>query len=146
MDQSSPEPSKVFTVPEAEAALPEVKALVEQLQGLQRSILKTNTELDDTVAKISGGNGYPIRALKDEVQRLTKHQLQLIEAFQSSLSQLESLGVVLKDLSAGLVDFYARRDGTLVFLCWKLGEDRIGFWHGVEEGYGGRRPLDESSR
>jgi hypothetical protein len=54
---------------------------------------------------------------------------------------LAALGVVVKDLDAGLVDFPAERDGRAVFLCWQLGEDEVAFWHGVEEGFAGRKPL-----
>ncbi len=143
MDRPPTQPTKIFTLQEAEAALPSVMALVEQLQGLQRSIIKTNGDLDETVAKLGAGNGYPIRALKDQVQRLTKHQLQLIEAFQSALKQLEEIGVVLKDLNAGLADFYTLRGGELVFLCWKLGERSVSYWHSLDEGFSGRHPLKD---
>ena len=61
------------------------------------------------------------------------------------MQQLEDLGCLLKDLTTGLVDFYGTRRGELVFLCWKLGEDRIRFWHGLDEGYTGRQPLEEAS-
>ena len=144
MDEIPSQPTKLFSLSEAQAALPAVTDLVQQLQGLQRSIVKTNKDLDETVGKLSAGNGYPIRTLKDQVKQLTTHQLQLIEAFQSVLKQLEDLGAVLKDLNQGLVDFYSLRCGDAVCLCWKLGEDRIRFWHSLEEGYAGRRPLDEA--
>lgn len=144
MDQLPIEPTKVFTLQEADAALPAVMAFIEQLQGLQRSIINTNGDLDEAVAKLSAGNGYPIRSLKEQVQGLTKHQLQLIEAFQSALKQLEELGAVLKDLNTGLVDFYSLRSGELICLCWKLGEGRIGYWHTLQEGFGGRQPLERS--
>ena len=144
MDEIPDQPTKLLSAPEAQAALPAVSALVQQLQGLQRSIVQTNKDLDETVGKLSAGNGYPIRALKDQVKQLTTHQLQLIEAFQSALKQMEDLGAVLKDLNQGLVDFYSLRRGDTVFLCWKLGEDRIRFWHTLEDGYAGRRPLNEA--
>ena len=144
MDGTPDQPTKLLSAPEAQAALPAVSALIQQLQGLQRSIVKTNKDLDETVGKLSAGNGYPIRALKDQVKQLTTHQLQLIEAFQSALKQMADLGAVLKDLNQGLVDFYSLRRGDTVFLCWKLGEDRIRFWHTLDDGYAGRRPLDEA--
>ncbi len=91
--------------------------------------------------KLSQGNGYPLQELRDQIEKLTRHQLQLIEAFHSALQQLETLGGVLKDLSLGLVDFYTLRDGEPVFLCWKLGEDAIRFWHSLDTGYAARQPL-----
>lgn len=142
MGDSPNPPPKTLTVSEANALLPTVRPLLQQLQGLQRSIVQTNQRLDELVAKLATGNGYPIQAIKQHVQELTKHQLQLLEAFQSALQQLEVLGCMLKDLDIGLVDFYSLRDGQLIFLCWKLEEERVRFWHTLEDGYAGRQLLD----
>ena len=146
MDDAASEPQKVVTVAEANALLPQIVPLVEQLRGLQRSLVDTNRQLEDVIEKLSAGNGYPIQSLKERLETLTKHQLQLIEAFQSALMQLQDLGALLKDVQKGLVDFYWMRGEELAFLCWCLGEDRIGFWHGLEEGFAGRQPLDEGYR
>ena len=134
-------PVKVFTLDEANHLLGHVGELIQQLQGLQQSIITTNRKLDEAVEQLATGNGYPIQEVKRRLHEFTTHQLQLVEAFQSALQQLESLGCFLKDLNMGLVDFYHLRDSQLVFLCWRLGEERIGFWHGVEEGFAGRQPL-----
>ena len=136
-----PDTPKIFTAEEVNQQLGTIMELLTQLQGLHQSILKTNQELDGKVAKLSAGNGYPIKELRKEVEQLTGHQLNLVQAFQSALQQLEELGGVLKDLAQGLVDFYALRDGELVFLCWRLGEARVHFWHGLDEGFTGRQPL-----
>ena len=138
----SEEPPKTFTIDEANALLPHVTPLIEQLQGLQRSILKTTQQLDEAAGKLAQGNGYPIRSIKNQISELTKHQLQLIDAFQSALDQLERLGCLLKDLNIGLIDFYSLREGELVLLCWKLGEDRVRFWHTIDSGYTDRQPLE----
>ena len=143
-EAADPSP-KTFTVAEANALLPSVKPLIEQLQGLQRSIVETNTRLDDAVTKVSAGNGYPIASLKEQITEMTTHQLQLIEAFQSALKQLESIGCLLKDLNSGLLDFYSVREGQPIFLCWKLGEEHIRFWHTLEDGYPGRQPLESQT-
>ena len=135
-------PPKTFTVAEANALLPQVIPLIEQLQGLQRSIQQTAQQLNEAVEKVTAGNGYPIQSLKAKIRELTEHQLQLVEAFQSALAQLEELGATLKDLNIGLVDFQGLRGGEPIFLCWKIGEDRIRFWHTLEVGYAGRQPLD----
>ena len=135
-------PPKTFTVAEANALLPHVIPLITQLQGIHRSIQQTTQQLDDAVAKLSGGNGHPIQSLKEQIQELTSHQLALVEAFQSALAQLQELGGVLKDLDLGLVDFHGLREGEVVFLCWKLGEERIRFWHTLESGYAARQPLE----
>ena len=142
MEEAPRQRRKTLSVSEANALLPDVTRLVQQLQGLQQSIVQTNRQLDDVIGKLASGNGFPIQSLKDQIQALTRHQLQLIEAFQSALKQLEDLGGVLKDLNMGLVDFYSLRQDKTVFLCWTLGEERIGFWHTLEEGLSGRHPLD----
>ena len=57
------------------------------------------------------------------------------------MAQIHEVGALVKDLDQGLVDFPARREGEDVLLCWRLGEDEVAFWHGLEEGFSGRRPL-----
>ena len=136
-------PPKTFTVAEANALLPQVIPLIEQLQGIHRSIQHTAQQLDEAVAKLSGGNGHPIQSLKERIQEITSHQLTLVEAFQSALAQLQELGGVLKDVDLGLVDFHGLRNGEVMFLCWKMGERRIQFWHTLESGYADRQPLDQ---
>lgn len=141
MSSQPDRPSKLFTPEGADEALARVRPLVKQLQGLQQSIVTTNQQLDDAVAKLAAGNGYPVQQIKQQVATLTQHQLQLVEAFHSALQQLEAIGCLLKDLGQGLVDFYTMRDGEVVFLCWRAGEDRIRFWHSLDAGVAGRQPL-----
>ncbi len=136
-----PTPPKTVTVSEAQALLPQVTPLIKQLQGIHRSLTETTDQIKEITKKASGGNGYPIQALKDQLKELSTHQLQLVEAFQSALEQLEEFGCLMKDLSIGLVDFYSIRDDKLIFLCWKLGEPRIKYWHTLESGVAGRQPL-----
>ncbi len=136
------QPQKLFTVEEANRAVGEVTPLIEQLHGLQGSLRTTNNQLDQEVQKLSVGNGHPPKEVQAHIEQLTRHQLDLMEAFQSALQQLQDLGCVLKDLDAGLVDFYSMRQEELVFLCWRVGEERIRFWHRLEEGFSGRQPLD----
>ena len=135
------QPEKLFTVDEANHALAHVIPLVRQLQGLQDSIVKTNQQLDEATKKLSQGNGYPIKEIRKQIEEFTKHQLHLLEAFQSVLQQLEGIGCVIKDLQQGLVDFYTMRNEELVFLCWRQGEKQIQFWHRVEDGFPGRQPI-----
>ena len=135
------QPERLFTVAEANALLPQIVPLVEQLQGLHRSLLQTNERLVEVTEKLSQGNGYPLQSLTTQLQEFTQHQERLLDAFQSALAQLEALGGLLKDLQTGLVDFYTLRDGELIFLCWKLGEDHIRFWHSLETGYAERQAL-----
>ncbi len=68
---------------------------------------------------------------------------QAMEALEKEIQKLEDLGCVLKDMTTGLVDFPAVRLGTRVWLCWKLGEDDVTFWHGLHEGFAARKAVDE---
>ena len=132
---------KLLTVDEANQLLPSVIPLIEQMQGLQASIVHTNEQIETASAKLSAGNGYPIQELKQQVRDLTKHQLHLLEMFQITIKEIERLGGVVKDVAQGLIDFYGLREGEIVCLCWRLGEERIDYWHGLEEGFAGRQPI-----
>lgn len=135
------QPPKLVTLEEANQLLGQAMPLVQRLQRLHVSILQTNQQLDDDVQKLSVGNGYPIEELRGRIEELTARQLKLLEEFQTVLQQLEDLGCVLKDVSIGLIDFYNLRDGEVVCLCWQVGEERIGFWHRLEDGFAGRQPV-----
>jgi hypothetical protein len=74
---------------------------------------------------------------KAAVQKLEAAQLELV----SALTRLDELEVQLKDARTGLVDFLAYRDGEIVELCWRLGEQQVGHWHRIGEGFPGRKPL-----
>jgi hypothetical protein len=142
MGESADPPQKTFTVAEADALLPAVISLLEQLQQLERQIVQANQQIEAVMHKVSQGNGFSMEALQQQIDALTKHQLQLIDAFQAALTQLEATGCVVKDVATGLVDFYGERSGEIVFLCWKQGEERIRFWHSLEGGYAGREPIE----
>jgi len=89
-----------------------------------------------------GGNGAgyaasDLNAAQAELHRLADEVVGCVE-------RLEAIGVAIKDLDLGLLDFPARRDGAEVLLCWHVGEDAVDWWHGLEEGYAGRKPIDWS--
>ena len=136
-----PTPPKTVTVSEAQALLPQIIPLIKQLQGIHRSLTETTDQIKEITEKAYGGNGFSLQTFKEQLKELSTHQLQLVEAFQSALEQLEEFGCLLKDLSIGLTDFYSIRDDELIFLCWKLGEPRIQYWHTLEGGFAGRQPL-----
>jgi hypothetical protein len=131
-------PPRIFTVEQARALLPDVRRYTEELVSARASQLAASARIAELNAA-AGGNGHgpdavALDALRDELE-------QAETALAAALAMLGELGVVVKDVDAGLVDFPARRDEADVFLCWKLGEDDIAWWHGVEDGFRGRRPL-----
>jgi hypothetical protein len=120
-----------FTLEEANALLPRVEPM---LRGLREARDKlTDAEAHEALSGAAPGNGggAPGREVGEaflEVRRL--------------LASLLELGIVIRDLDRGLIDFPAIRDEREVYLCWQLDEGEIGYWHDLESGYGGRQPLD----
>lgn len=127
-----------FTVEEATELLPQVRELVGQIIELSQLV----PELQDQARIHAYQAARTDDAELQEQRRLSESGLRDAElSLRSALTRLESLGVVLKDPQAGLVDFPSYRDGELVELCWKLGEPVISHWHRIGEGFAGRKPL-----
>ncbi len=135
----SVKPPRTYTVEEANAALPQVRRLVERI--VERFALLPELQEQTRVAdyKTSRASAGPEVEQEYEKARRAMHDAEL-ELAEDAL-RLERLGVSLKDPQTGLIDFYSYRDGELVELCWKLGEEAIANWHRIGEGYAGRRPL-----
>lgn len=117
-----------FTVDEANSVLPTLSDSLKQIQQVREVILEGAEHIRRT-ASLDGG-GQVGKEYWDALQTMRKH-----------LEALTQQGIVLRDADSGLVDFPSRREGRDVFLCWKLGEDRVAFWHPPETGFSGRRPV-----
>lgn len=122
---------KTFTLEQANMLIPQVDQLLIEMIDLRAKIVAGGSDLE-SVLRQAGGNGGSKKA--------SEHVL-MLQHFNACLTTLQELGVELKDLDQGLVDFPSYREGQLVYLCWKRGEDRIRFWHGLESGFAGRQPL-----
>ena len=131
-------PPRVFTPDEANAALSELRPLVEAMVEGKRALDDAQERRDDIAQRIAGnGGGTPpaeLGALEAAVEEAA-------ETLAGTIGEIQAMGVLVKDLDSGLVDFPAKRDGEDILLCWRLGEDEVAFWHGPEDGYAGRRPL-----
>ena len=128
---------RIFSLDEAERTLPLVKRIVVDLQNeyaLWRAAVG-EFELASAGSRIDGPAAAEVVAAEREVQALAERVAQLLD-------ELESIGCIMKGIEAGLVDFYALRDDRLVFLCWRLGEERITHWHDLDTGVDGRLPID----
>jgi hypothetical protein len=117
-----------FSVEEADALLPELRRSLPLIREARRVVLAGAESFRGTAVANGGGEQDPtywsaMAVLRKEVEGLIEQ------------------GIVLRDAESGLVDFPTRRDGKEVFLCWRLGEDRVGYWHGPEGGFAGRQPL-----
>jgi hypothetical protein len=131
-------PPRTFTESEARAVLPDVRRHTERLVAARADELAARAQVAELTAA-AAGNGHGLDrellvALREEVERAEAE-------LAGALTALEQIGVVVKDLDAGLVDFLSLRDGEEVYLCWQLGEDDIEWWHGLEEGFRGRKPI-----
>jgi hypothetical protein len=130
--------SRIFTPQEANAALPGLRPLVEAMVGAKH-VLDEAQERRDVVGRRIAGNGGGIPPA--ELATLEHDVNEAAAALAAAIGEVQALGVLVKDLDSGLVDFPAKRDGEDILLCWQLGEDEVAFWHGLEDGYAGRRPL-----
>ena len=131
---------KYFNREEAEAMLPLIKHCLneareskEKVEDLDRELSRAKTEI-----MVLGGSFPPYRKLATNRSEREEKMTQLQEAIE----RIQETGCVVKDLDEGLVDFPAIHKGEEVYLCWKLGEERIEYWHGIEEGFAGRKPLE----
>ena len=128
-----------FTVAEANAMIPELTSLLEEMRSHGQQLAAVH-ERSAQVSRKLRSNGYHNPKEDTMVAELAQS---LQEDLQEGISRLNEWGIELKDLEAGLVDFPALREGRTVFLCWKLGEPEVAFWHELTTGFSGRQPLDD---
>ena len=129
---------RYFTPEEANAELEHVRPLVEQLVATRLEHTAALERQEELERKIRGnGGGIPPAELASataEVDGLARQLARIVD-------EITSHGAQVKDLDSGLIDFPALHHGETVLLCWQLGEDEIGWWHRVDDGFAGRRPL-----
>lgn len=131
---------RFFTLLEAEQRLPEVEHLVRRLMQLKQDYERADAELNRINQRIAFTGG--MIAPHAEVQRIRGQKDAAMRDLKASMEDFEEIGCQLKDIEMGLVDFPTLYRGEEVYLCWKLGESGIGFWHHVQDGYRGRQPID----
>ena len=131
---------KTFTLEEANALLPVVESLLGQAITAKEEAERLETDMQSLRQRIflSGGITIDIAGV---ARNRTEVETQVQKA-KDVLAEMDSIGVQVKDLDSGLLDFPCRVDGELVLLCWRRGETRIEYWHTLEAGFRGRQPLD----
>jgi len=131
---------KLFTIDEANRTLPLVRRIVhdllEEYPRWRQAVARF--EIITGGARADWGETRDLVAARDAV---TGHAAQINQYLQ----ELESVGCVFKGFDAGLVDFYTLREDRVVFLCWRLGEDRVTHWHELDAGFAGRQPIDPAA-
>ena len=120
--------SPEYTAEEANALLPSLRTALQRIRHARQVVLSGGERIRQT-APLDGG-GEEGREFWEALQTLRRE-----------VEGLNERGILLRDPESGLIDFPARRDGREIFLCWRLGEERIQYWHGPDSGFAGRKPL-----
>lgn len=142
--------NRYFTVEEANALIPTLETCFERILQLRGQLRGAYRELErlgeipsgETLSRQDGeGDGDGDGALRAARGRFRG----LMEALNEDLQAINEVGVQVKDLDTGLCDFLGQRGGRDVFLCWRYGEKRVGFWHDLTTGFAGRQPIEDEA-
>jgi hypothetical protein len=129
---------RFFTVEEANAALVELRPIVERMVEHRRNLTAAQGQQAELITRIAGNGGDMQPSDLREVAAAIEREA---AAIAECAARVDAVGAQIKSLEEGLLDFPALRGDEEVLLCWKLGEDEIAYWHGLEEGFAGRKPL-----
>ena len=128
----------MFTLEEANAALTELRPIVERMVQHRRDLTAAQTRQAELVTRIAGNGGDMVPS---DLQDLAETIQREADAISGCAEHINQAGAQVKSLEEGLLDFPAKRGEEDVLLCWKLGEDEIRFWHGTDEGFSARKRL-----
>lgn len=132
-DENDTSPERVFSLFEANQLIPRLQSHLSTVQQGKAVLLQTRDEVRKASANAALGGGTTVGT----------HYVKSLQAISTNLHAIHELGVVVKDIDLGLCDFPHVRDGRVVYLCWKLGEKEIRWWHEVTTGYKDRCPLED---
>jgi hypothetical protein len=135
---------KTFTIDEAQSLLPVLESLLNRAIEAKQAAEVIETELSELARRIylSGGMRVDTVLVGKQRAELEEH----LKLARESVAEIDAIGVQVKDLDAGLLDFPCRLDDQVVLLCWRKGETSIDHWHTMESGFQGRQPVDERFR
>jgi hypothetical protein len=136
-----------YDLDSANARIPEMREILEQLKSQREDLIRLrDLVLERQEAVEAGSEGSSSRGQDDDAPddelRLIRLRMQgLIDQMQAAVARIDELGITLRDIESGLIDFPALATGRQIWLCWRLGEDDIEWWHELDEGFSGRRLL-----
>lgn len=136
MDENQPDPMRLMTLEEVNQLVPAMESHIQELHRLRDELSRKEVEIDalELVADPKKRKAKVLDEKLDDYNRSVAH-------FYEVVDEIQRKGGLLKDLDLGLVDFYTRHEGRVVYLCWRLGEKEIKFWHEIGRGYRDRQPL-----
>jgi hypothetical protein len=133
--------SRTFTLDEAQDLLPVLESLLRGAIDGKKLIESVDAEFQAIAHKIFLSGGMSINVV--HLARRKAQREKAVQRVKDAMAEIDAMGVQVKDLDIGLLDFPCEVDGQVVLLCWKLGEQSITHWHGVSEGFAGRKPVDD---
>ena len=134
------EEGKLFSLREAEHLRAQLEPVLIEAIESRRKLEELDEKLGKLAERISRSGGLMVAY--EEAAKLRIERNGIEASIREALDKIHSTGCIVKDLEVGLLDFPARIEGEDVYLCWKLGEDRIRFYHRQDEGFAGRKPID----
>jgi hypothetical protein len=131
---------RFFTLQQAEKLLPDVGSAIREAIALKAEYEQTEEEWQNFSQRVAVMGG--VRVDRGQVLEQKNRREEAARALKQAIDKVHEFGCLVKDLDIGLIDFPTLFQGEEVYLCWKLGEAGIQFWHGVDEGFRGRKPID----
>ena len=135
---------KTFTLDEAQSLLPVLESLLKRAVEGKQSAEEAEAGLADLARRVYLAGGMRVDVVKVAKQRADVESH--MQRVRESIAEIDSIGVQVKDIEAGLLDFPCRVDDQVVLLCWRMGETSIDHWHTMESGFQGRKPIDDRFR
>jgi hypothetical protein len=132
---------RTFTLDEAQMLLPILESLLRQAINGKKLIENVDAELQETAHRVFLNGGMMLNVV--HLARRKAEREKAIRRIKDALAEIDATGVQVKDLNIGLLDFPCNVEGEILLLCWKLGEPAIGHWHGTDEGFASRKPINE---
>jgi hypothetical protein len=135
---------KTFTLDEAQSLLPLLESLLKRAIESKRDAQQVEERLAELGRRI-----YLAGGMRVDVAEVGKQRTEMeghLQRVRESISEIDSIGVQVKDMDSGLLDFPCKVDDQVVLLCWRMGESAIEHWHTIEDGFKGRQPVDERFR
>jgi len=133
--------SRTFTLDEAQDLLPVLESLLRATIDGKKLMESVDAEFQAVSNKVMVNGGMSLNVV--HLARRKAEREKAIQRVKDAMAEIDAMGVQVKDLDIGLLDFPCEVDGEIVLLCWKLGEKAITYWHSLSEGFAGRKPVNE---